>query len=107
MKKNRPGVLLTVLCEPEDAERLATTILREISAFGVRLHDTRRLKLRREIQSVTTPHGPIDVKLGYLGDELVQSSPEFESCKALAQKTGVPVKDIYRLATTSSPAPEN
>ncbi len=103
MKKNRPGVLLSVLCDPADADRLATMILRETTAFGVRLHDTRRLKLRREIDSVDTPHGPVDVKRGYLGDELVQSSPEFESCKALAQKTGISIKEIYR-AATSSPA---
>ncbi len=99
MKKNRPGVLLTVLSEPADAERLATIILRETTAFGVRLDETRRIKLRREIRSVETPHGPIHVKFGYLGNEVIQATPEFESCREAAKKTGQPIQEIYRQAT--------
>ncbi len=98
MKKNRPGFRLTVLAEPRRADEFARLILRETSAFGVRMHDCRRLKLRREIASIDTPFGPIEVKKGWLGDELVQNAPEFESCRAAAEKNGVPVRDVYLAA---------
>lgn len=100
MKKNRPGLLLTVLCELADADRFAAMILRETTAFGVRLHDVRRQKLRREIRSIDTPFGPIDVKFGYLGDELVQTAPEYESCRHAADQHNVPLSEVYRLATS-------
>ncbi len=98
MKKNRPGVLLTVLCAPEKADELARLILTETSAFGVRMHQTRRIKLRRDIRSVETPYGPVAVKFGYLGDKLVQAAPEYDSCLAAAEAAGASVRDVYLAA---------
>ncbi|MGC1479735.1 MAG: nickel pincer cofactor biosynthesis protein LarC [Chthoniobacterales bacterium] len=98
MKKNRPGILLTVLCEPAAADKFATTILRETTAFGVRLHDTRRRKLTREIRTVDTPYGPIEVKFGTLGSDRLQASPEYESCRAAAIRHHAPLKDVYQSA---------
>jgi pyridinium-3,5-bisthiocarboxylic acid mononucleotide nickel chelatase len=105
MKKNRPGFRLTVLSEPARADEFARMILRETSAFGVRLHDCRRLKLRREVSSVKTPFGPIQIKRGWLGGELVQVAPEFESCRAAAGKSGASVRDIYNSAVALSRQP--
>ena len=98
MKKNRPGVLLTVLCAEADADRFSEMILRETTALGVRRHAADRRKLRREVVTVETPLGQVQVKLGRLNGELVQAAPEYESCRDVAAKAGVPLKAVYAAA---------
>ena len=98
MKKNRPGVLLTVLCAAGDADKFAALLLRETSAFGVRRTLAERRKLKREFLTVKLPQGDVTVKLGMLDGVVVQVAPEFESCKQLAAKAGVPLKAIYEAA---------
>lgn len=89
MKKGRPGHLLTVLALPADAEKLASIVLRETTAFGLRMERVERRTLRREEKTVQTAHGPVRVKLGYLGDQLVQIHPEDGDCRRLATAAGV------------------
>ncbi len=106
MKKNRPGFMLTVLATEETASELARIILTETSAFGVRMDRKRRMKLRREFREVETPYGPVRIKLGFLGDEMVQAAPEYESCREAAKRAGVSVKDVHLAAwigTTPKP----
>ena len=99
MKKNRPGVLLTVLCEAGVVDAMSKLIFEETSSFGVRLSERRRLKLERQIETVQTPLGAVEVKLGFdLKGRLLQVAPEFESCKAVAQGTGQPVREVYHAA---------
>jgi uncharacterized protein (TIGR00299 family) protein len=98
MKKQRPGVLITILCEPTDADRFTELLLTETSAFGVRRTLAERRKLRREWIQVTTPFGTVQVKLGRLGGGVVQVAPEFESCRSVAVQAGVPLKDVYAAA---------
>ena len=100
MKKNRPGVLLTVLCEPGRVDAMADVIFRETSSFGVRLSEKRRLKLERRIETVQTAHGEIQVKLGFdAAGKLLQVSPEFESCRVAAERTGEPLRAMYEAAS--------
>ena len=98
MKKNRPGVLLTVLCAEADADKFSELILRETSAFGIRRTLAERRKLRREFTTIKTPFGDVTVKIGRLDGKLVQAAPEFESCKKLASRAKVPLKRIYEAA---------
>jgi pyridinium-3,5-bisthiocarboxylic acid mononucleotide nickel chelatase len=98
MKKNRPGVLLTVLCALADADRFCELMLRETSAFGVRRYSAERRKLERELVKVKTEFGDVAVKLGKLDGKVVQAAPEFESCKKLAAQSGTPLKRIYEEA---------
>jgi uncharacterized protein (TIGR00299 family) protein len=98
MKKNRPGVMLTVLCAEADADRFSEMILRETTALGVRRHAADRRKLRREVATVDTRLGQVRVKLGRLNGELVQAAPEYESCRDVAAKAGVPLKAVYAAA---------
>ena len=98
MKKNRPGVLLTVLCAEMDTDRFSEMILRETSAFGVRRTMAERRKLRREFTKIKTPWGEITVKIGRLNGKAVQAAPEFESCKKLAVRAKIPLKRIYETA---------
>ncbi|TLM65343.1 MAG: nickel pincer cofactor biosynthesis protein LarC [Deltaproteobacteria bacterium] len=102
MKKNRPGTTLTVLAPPALADTLARLVLRESSAIGVRLYDTRRLKLRREIRTVDTPLGPAEVKLVFEGATLLRASPEHAACVALAASSGKPLGEVYRLVTAAA-----
>jgi uncharacterized protein (TIGR00299 family) protein len=98
MKKNRPGVLLTVLCTEADADKFTELLLRETSAFGVRRHLAERRKLQREFTTVKTPYGEVTVKLGKLDGRVIQAAPEFESCKQLALQAHLPLKQIYESA---------
>jgi uncharacterized protein (DUF111 family) len=103
MKKNRPGVLLTILCATEQADRFSELILRETSAFGVRRITAERRKLKREIVTVPTPYGDVEVKLGRLDGELLQAAPEYEACKERAEKAGVPVRKVFQAAVQALP----
>jgi uncharacterized protein (TIGR00299 family) protein len=98
MKKNRPGVLLTVLCAEMDADKFSEMILRETSAFGVRRHTAERRKLKREFTTVKTKLGNITFKVGKLNGQIVQSAPEFESCRKIAAQKKIPVKRVYEAA---------
>ncbi|HKS36840.1 MAG TPA: nickel pincer cofactor biosynthesis protein LarC [Verrucomicrobiae bacterium] len=98
MKKNRPGVLLTVLCAAAEADRFSELLLRETSAFGVRRYAAERRKLKRTIVTVKTPFGEVTVKVGTLDGTTVQVAPEYESCRKLAEQAGVPLKQVYDAA---------
>lgn len=102
MKKNRPGVLLTVLCAAADADKFAALLLRETSAFGVRRTLAERRKLKREFLTVQLPQGEVTVKIGRLDGAVVQVAPEFESCKQLAAKSSVPLRAIYEAALAAA-----
>jgi uncharacterized protein (TIGR00299 family) protein len=111
MKKNRPGVLLTVLCATAEADKFSEWILRHTSAFGVRRTVAERRKLRREFRAVRTPYGQVSVKIGRLDGRVVQTAPEYESCKKLAAEKNVPLKTVYEAALAavtleSGPTPE-
>jgi hypothetical protein len=98
MKKNRPGVLFSVLCAAGAADKFTEMILRQTTAFGVRRTLVDRRKLRREFRTVQTPHGPVTVKLGFLNGGVAQAAPEFESCKKLAAEKNLPLAEIYHAA---------
>jgi hypothetical protein len=105
MKKQRQGVLLSVLCTPERKDEFADLILRHTTAFGVRTHSSTRVKLRRDFTEVQTAYGPIRVKRGFIGNTLARTAPEFDACKAAAVEHSVPIQMVYDaalLATRSS-----
>jgi len=102
MKKNRPGVLLTVLCTESDADKFSEMMLRETSAFGIRRTLAERRKLRREFATVKTPYGNVTVKLGKLKGCVVQAAPEFESCKEVARRTKVPLRQVFEAAARAT-----
>jgi len=98
MKKNRPGVMLSVLCEESAVAALTDLIFAETSAFGLRVEKVVRLKLARRFAQVSTEFGEVTVKLGLKGERVVQVAPEFESCRAVAEKAGVPLRAVYAAA---------
>ncbi len=102
MKKNRPGNLLTVVCQPQQAAELATLIMRESSAIGVRSHRCDRYCFNREIKTINSPWGEVRVKLIYAGDNFVRLTPEYDDCHQLALQTKLPLQQIYRQVETAA-----
>ena len=101
MKKHRPGTLLSVLCTPTDADRLADLVFAETTAFGLRREEIVRLKLTCRFETVQTEFGDVTVKLGLKGEAILQIAPEFESCRALSERVGVPLRAVYDAARRS------
>jgi uncharacterized protein (TIGR00299 family) protein len=99
MKKNRPGVLLTVLCEDGSVDRFSELILAETTSLGVRRSIVERRKLKREFATVKTEFGEVTMKIGRLNGKTLHAMPEFESCKKLAAQAGVPVRKVFEAAT--------
>jgi pyridinium-3,5-bisthiocarboxylic acid mononucleotide nickel chelatase len=94
MKKNRPGVLLSVLCKESEKETLLHLLFTETTTLGVRSHEVARRALERTIVRVETEYGPIDVKVATLNGAIVNEMPEFEQCLKAARKLGVPLKRV-------------
>lgn len=90
MKKNRPGMVLSVIARPEDRERLMALIFAETSTLGVRFHEAERRVKARTIIEIETPHGNVQIKAADDGT----FAPEYEDCKRLAAETGLPLRQI-------------
>lgn len=93
MKKNRPGVLLTCLCRPGDADRLASEVLRHTSTFGVRRTDCRRYALAASMDAVETPWGTVPRKTG-TGYGITKSKPEYGVLAEIAAERKVPLAAV-------------
>jgi pyridinium-3,5-bisthiocarboxylic acid mononucleotide nickel chelatase len=98
MKKNRPAVKLTVLCQPGDTTAMEDILFSETATLGVRRWTAGRHVLRRQPHSVETPWGPVEGKIGWLRDNLPRFSPEFEACRRVAVANQTPLRDVYEAA---------
>ena len=104
MKKQRPGILLTVLCHPAQRAKLIDTLFRASTTFGVREHTTRRTVLSRRLVPVKTSYGRIRIKIGEWRGRIVTRAPEYEDCLACADRHEVPVKVVYAAAQSAAQA---
>ncbi len=98
MKKNRPGMLLTVLAKPKDASRLARLILTETTTLGVRMREERRQVLERRTLSVKTPWGLVRLKVASLNGSVANFAPEYEDCRRIAARRRLPLKTVMQEA---------
>ncbi len=98
MKKGRPGTLVTVLCNPLDAEKLQGLLLRETGTLGVRMRREQRVCLDREHVVVETEYGSVRVKLGLQNAEHLHAAPEYEDCRAAAGRHNVALKQVMQAA---------
>jgi len=103
MKKNRPGVVLSVLAAEGERDRVSSVILSETSAIGLRSYAVRRVVLSRQILEVETPYGRVRVKISHGPDGCTNVAPEYEDCKRLAREKNVPLKLVYRAAVSATP----
>lgn len=104
MKKNRPGLRLTVIAPPHLSTPLSRMILKGSSAAGVRWYETGRFKLQSRPAVVDTPFGKATVKLFFEGKNLLRVVPEYESCRQIAGSSGKSLPDIYRLVEHTASA---
>ncbi len=100
MKKNRPGQLLSILCRPEDREKFLQLLFAETTTIGARSYEVARRALPREIVTVETQFGPIDVKVAQANGEL-KGMPEFEQCRAAAVRAGVALREVQDAAQSA------
>jgi pyridinium-3,5-bisthiocarboxylic acid mononucleotide nickel chelatase len=99
MKKNRPGLLVTILAEPQNVSRLIDLIFRETTTIGVRAYEVRRKTLARESVSVTTPFGEVRMKVSRLNGAVLNATPEYDDCQKIAAERGVPLKQVIAAAS--------
>ncbi|MGI8996984.1 MAG: nickel pincer cofactor biosynthesis protein LarC [Pyrinomonadaceae bacterium] len=94
MKKNRPGVLVTILCRPPDRETMFELLFSETTTIGVRCYEVERRTLDRVFVSVQTSFGAVSIKVARLNGRVVNATPEFEECRAAALRAGVPLREV-------------
>ncbi len=98
MKKNRPAVMLSVLCRPPDASVLESILFQETSTLGIRRRQVERRALERFSREVETPYGTIRVKIARLPNGDLKIAPEYEDCKRAAEAHRVPLRTVYEAA---------
>ena len=98
MKKNRPGVKLSVLCRLADVEAMEAILFEETTTLGVRRWTAHRRVLPRQAHQVQTAWGPVEGKVGWLAAQRAHFAPEFESCRRIALEHRVPLRDVYEAA---------
>ncbi len=102
MKKQRPAALLTVLARPADRDRFLDILFRESTTFGVRERWTRRHVLDRGFETVSTPHGPVRVKVGRWRGAVTTRAPEMEDCLRVAAERNVAPRVVYEAALAAA-----
>ena len=96
MKKNRPGMLLTVLCRNEDVAKLTDLIFTETTTLGVRQREERRQALAREWVTIATRWGDVRVKVASMNGTVTNYAPEYEDCRRIATECHVPLKSVMQ-----------
>jgi len=99
MKKNRPGLLVTILSEQETVSSLIDLIFRETTTIGVRTYDVRRKTLDRELVPVETRFGTVRMKVSRMNGSLLTATPEYDDCQVIAAERSVPLKDVIAAAS--------
>jgi pyridinium-3,5-bisthiocarboxylic acid mononucleotide nickel chelatase len=102
MKKGRPGVLLSVLCDPRDESAVRAVFFETTSTFGVRSHTVRRAELARRTETVEVGEGTVRVKVGSLGGRVVSVKPEHDDVAAVAERSGRPAREVHEEAVAAA-----
>ena len=102
MKKTRPGIKLSILCNPDKKDKLIDIIFKETSTIGVRYYETQRKTMDREFKYLRTKYGKVSVKVSQFGKSAKKYMPEYEDCKKIALKTNLPLIDIIEEAKKSA-----
>jgi uncharacterized protein (TIGR00299 family) protein len=98
MKKNRPGVTVSVLCDEAKIPALEDLLFRETATLGIRRYPVSRHKVKRQPIEVQTSFGPVRGKLGFLGERPLTFSPEYDDCARIAAAQSVPLREVYDAA---------
>jgi pyridinium-3,5-bisthiocarboxylic acid mononucleotide nickel chelatase len=102
MKKNRPGVLINILCRQSEREALSDLLFKETTTLGVRCYEVERRALARASVQVETPYGIIEVKVARLDGGMLKAMPEYEQCRAAARAAGVTLREVWEAASAAA-----
>lgn len=102
MKKQRPGVMLSLLCQRDRRDEFARLLLGLTGSFGVRFRDWGRLVLDRRHVTVETRYGRVRIKVGELDGKTIVARPEFDDVRHLAQEAGASVRDVMAAAQAAA-----
>jgi pyridinium-3,5-bisthiocarboxylic acid mononucleotide nickel chelatase len=98
MKKSRPAVTLSLLCNEDQLDTLERFVFEESTTIGLRRLPVVRRKLTRRSKTVQTSFGPVRIKIAGEGGRVYTASPEYDDCRRLAEQQGVPLKTVYAAA---------
>ncbi|PAX51587.1 nickel pincer cofactor biosynthesis protein LarC [Brunnivagina elsteri] len=102
MKKSRPAILLTVICNLDKCDRIQEVLFRETTTLGIRTSIQERTTLKREMQTIQTEFGSVKVKIAWQGEDMNKTitniQPEYEDCAELARKQNIPWREVHRIA---------
>ena len=102
MKKNRPGILLSVLVSEKLESRACELILRETTTLGIRTRSADRYVAKRSMTSMSTDYGDVGVKIKFLSGIPVSAAPEYEDCRRIAMEQGISFQEIYTRAVSQA-----
>ena len=102
MKKNRPAVMLSVLCHEALESEMVALLLRETSTLGVRVRDVSRYEAERDVFEFESSLGPAAVKVKRLPGEAPRVAPEYEVCRRIAQEKSLPLAEVYRIVAAEA-----
>ncbi len=99
MKGGRPAACLSALCDTAIEEELASIIFSETTTLGLRVSKIERYELNRSLENIPTSAGEVPIKVARdITGKVINAKPEYSACKKAAQKSGLPLKDIYEQA---------
>ncbi|MGE4422640.1 MAG: nickel pincer cofactor biosynthesis protein LarC [Pseudodesulfovibrio sp.] len=97
MKKNRPATMLSLLCAEADEARFKELLFRHTTTLGVKSLALEKTELERRFDTLETPFGPVTMKRALLDGEVLRSKPEYEECREMARRNGLPLAEVYGL----------
>ncbi len=97
MKKGRPGLQITAVAAREDADAVAASMLEHSPTLGVRSTELLRYEAGREVFEFESSLGPAAVKVKRLPGAPPRAAPEYESARVLAERSGLPIAEVYAL----------
>jgi uncharacterized protein (DUF111 family) len=98
MKKNRPAVMVSMLCDPQQRQALTGLLYAETTTIGIRVREVERESLGRETVTVATVFGNIDIKVAKLNGRIVNAMPEYDQVKAAALSSGAAFRAVHNAA---------
>lgn len=101
MKKGRPGVLVSILCRPEERERVFELLFAETPTLGARAYEVERRALERAAVTVETEYGAVEMKVRRMGERVLGATPEYEQCRAAAERAGVALREVQEAAAAA------
>jgi uncharacterized protein (TIGR00299 family) protein len=97
MKKSRPAVKLSVLCDYGSENQIEEILFKETSSLGIRKYSVEKIMLDRKIESINTEYGEVKIKSAFYNNKLIKSKPEYEDCIKIAKEKNIPINDVYKL----------